>query len=67
MIWSRKYIILFLGMCITSIGYSQAPFNGLIVEEIPIPPAIAASIQTEHNLTPAVVGDPTLGFSSLPR
>ena len=48
-------------------GYAQAPFNGLIVEEVPIPSAIAANIQAEHNADPDVIANPSLAFSSLPR
>jgi len=67
MVFSRNYIILCLGLCVASLGYSQAPFNGLIVEEIPIPPAIAASIQSEHNSSAVVMSTPSLAFNSLPR
>lgn len=67
MISNRKYIILLFGMCLSLIGYSQVPFNGLIVEEIPIPLAIAADIVTEHNATGVVMADPSLEFQTLPR
>ncbi len=63
----RRYIF-FIVLTICSFATSaQAPFNGLVVEQIPIPPAIAADIQADHNDHPAVIADPTKAFSSLPR
>ena len=67
MIFKAKYVISILLLCISLLGYTQAPFNGLIVEEVPIPPTIAASIQAEHNMDIDVLNDPSLAFSSLPR
>lgn len=63
----RRYIF-FIVLTICSFATSaQAPFNGLVVEEIPIPPAIAADIQAAHNAQPAVVADPSKQFTSFPR
>lgn len=63
----RRYIF-FIVLTICSFATSaQAPFNGLVVEEIPIPPAIAADIQADHNDHPAVIADPSKAFGAFPR
>lgn len=51
----RRYIFLSLLLFGSVYGVAQTPFNGMIIEEVDIPPAIASDIQTEA------------GFSLLPR
>ena len=65
MIFRAKCIISSVLLCASLIGYAQVPFNGLIVEEIPIPPAIAAAIQTDHNSDDQVIANPSLAFSAV--
>ncbi|MDG1158530.1 MAG: T9SS type A sorting domain-containing protein [Flavobacteriales bacterium] len=62
-----RYTICLVLAILPSLCFSQAPFNGLVVEEIPIPPAIAAQMQAEHNASPYVVANPSLQMLGLPR
>lgn len=62
----RYTICLFLAI-LPNLCFSQAPFNGLVVEEMPIPPALAAQIQAEHNSSPYVVANPSAQMLGLPR
>ncbi|NQX90722.1 MAG: hypothetical protein HRT74_01010 [Flavobacteriales bacterium] len=66
MISTPKYLILLGALLLPFLGYSQPPFNGLVVEEIPIPPAIAADIVAEHNADANVSGT-SKEFGGLPR
>lgn len=62
-----RYTIYLVLAILPSLSFSQAPFNGLVVEEIPIPPAIAVQMQAEHNSFPYVVANPSLQMLGLPR
>lgn len=62
-----RYTICLVLAILPSLCFSQAPFNGLVVEEMPIPPAIAAQMQVEHNASPYVVANPSLQMLGLPR
>lgn len=62
-----RYIICCVLAILPGLCFCQAPFNGFVVEEMPIPPAIAAQLQTEHNNSPYITANPSLQMLGLPR
>jgi hypothetical protein len=47
----RRYIFLLLLLIVPCVGFSQTPFNGMIIEEVVIHPDTALMIQTQAGFT----------------
>jgi len=62
-----RYSICLVLAILPSLCFSQAPFNGFVIEDMPIPSALATEIQTEHNSFPYVAANPSLEMLGLPR